>query len=177
MALGSDPDTIVAMSPEIQLIEPTGVGSLAACAGGGNVVFMDGEEGDWIHPWIDTITDATWSASVSPEGAPEYVRVSFDPSDEDQGSRWNLDLSTRRLGLPLQPQVYENAVRYPFEDPGMPGLNVSGDGRGCNRLCGRFEIHELEVDGTRLERLAATFEQSCECGTSTLRGCIVYEAP
>ncbi len=64
-----------------------------------------------------------------------------------------------------------------LEDPGHPGLDVSGDGRGCNTLCGSFQIHELEVNGTQLERLAATLEQNCECGTSTLRGCIVYEGP
>ena len=177
LALGSDPETTVAVSPQINLVEPSGVGSLAACAGGGNVVFMDGEEGDWIHPWVDTITDATWSASVSPEGAPDYVRVSLEPADDNQGSRWGLDFSTSELGQALQTQVYQNAERYPFEDPGHPGLDVSGDGRGCNTLCGSFQIHELEVNGTQLERLAATFEQNCECGTSTLRGCIVYEGP
>lgn len=176
LALASDPDTIVASSHEIQLVEPMGVGSLAACEGEGNVVFMDGEEGDWIHPWIDTITAGTWSGSVAPEVGPEYVRIGVDPDDDGQGSWWDLQFSTKELGRPIQAQVYQGAQRYPFEDEGHPGLSVSGDGRGCNRLCGRFEIHELEVDGPTLQRFAATFEQNCECGTSTLRGCVVYDA-
>lgn len=177
LALASDPDTVVAVSHEIELVEPDGVGSLAACEGLGNVVFMDGDEGDWVHPWVDTITMADWSASASPDVEPALLQLSLRPDDDAQGSRWSLDFSTRELGTPLKPQVYPEAQRYPFEDEGRPGFNVSGDGRGCNQLCARFQIHEIELDGPTVQRFAATFEQNCECGSSTLRGCVVYEAP
>lgn len=42
----------------------------------------------------------------------------------------------------LTPGAYESAERYPFRAAGRPGLNVEGEGRGCNRLSGRFIIVE-----------------------------------
>jgi hypothetical protein len=177
LALAAEPETIVAMSPDIRLVAPEGVGSMAGCAGGQNVLFLDGDEGDWVHPWVDTIVDTTWNPSVSPEGEPSLISFSLRPTDPEQGSSWRLELSSQELGDPLQTQVYGDAQRYPFEDPGRPGFNMTGDGRGCNQLCARFQIHELQVSGTQLQRLAATFEQNCECGTSTLRGCVFYQAP
>ncbi|MDH3624427.1 MAG: hypothetical protein OES69_08450 [Myxococcales bacterium] len=176
LALANAPESVVAMSQEIRLVAPEGVGSMAGCAGGGSVLFLDGDEGDWVHPWIDTIVDTTWSVTVNPEGEPDLIDFFLRPTDPDQGSSWNLEFSSQELGQPLQPQVYGDAQRFPFEDLGRPGFNMSGDGRGCNQLCARYQIHELEVNGAQLQRFAATFEQNCECGSSTLRGCVYYEA-
>lgn len=177
LALAAEPETIVAMSREIRLVAPEGVGSMAGCAGGQNVLFLDGDEGDYIHPWVDTIVDTSWMVSVSPEGEPDLIDFFLRPTDPEQGSSWNLELSSQELGDPLRTQVYGDAQRFPFEDLGRPGFNMSGDARGCNRLCARFQIHELEVSGTQLQQFAATFEQNCECGASTLRGCVFYQAP
>ena len=41
---------------------------------------------------------------------------------------------------------YPNAARYPFNG-GSPGLDVSGNGRGCNGVCGTFQILEISTDG------------------------------
>ncbi len=38
--------------------------------------------------------------------------------------------------------VYNGAERYPFQAPGHPGFDVSGDGRGCQKVTGRFQIEE-----------------------------------
>jgi hypothetical protein len=74
---------------------------------------------------------------------------------------------------PLTTQVYNGAERFPFEPDGQPGLSVSGDGRGCNELTGRFEIHRLTFVSNRLTDFVATWEQFCENSPSyVLRGCV-----
>lgn len=67
--------------------------------------------------------------------------------------------------------AYEGATRYPFNDPSEPGLSVSGNGRGCNRLTGRFEVHEITFGaGNTVLGLAVDFEQHCEGGVAALFG-------
>jgi len=59
---------------------------------------------------------------------------------------------------------YEGAQRFAFHSPTRPGIDVSGDGRGCNRDAGRFLVSELVFaqDGT-VDRLAIDLR-------TTLRG-------
>jgi hypothetical protein len=59
---------------------------------------------------------------------------------------------------------------------GSPGLEVTGDGRGCDRISGTFWIREISWESSTLSHLAATFEQHCDSG-SALLGCIYYDAP
>jgi hypothetical protein len=66
------------------------------------------------------------------------------------------------------------AERSAFASPGHPGIDISGDGRGCNTITGRFEIRELTWSGGVLNAFTATFEQHCEGGSATLRGCVHY---
>jgi len=57
-----------------------------------------------------------------------------------------------------------------FGDAADAGLDVSGDGRGCNATTGTLEIHELTTDaGTgQLTAFAATFTQSCDGGPANV---------
>jgi hypothetical protein len=59
----------------------------------------------------------------------------------------------------------------PFEAPGAPGLDFSGEGRGCNKLSGRFTVSEARYGPQGLIRsLRARFEQHCEGAAPALRG-------
>ena len=84
------------------------------------------------------------------------------------GGFWYVNLSAP-AGSQLVPGAYEGAVR--FNGPGQPGLDVYGDGRGCNQVTGRFDVLEA-VFGPNgyLERFHAQFEQHCEGGEPALRG-------
>ena len=65
------------------------------------------------------------------------------------------------VGRVLAVGAYPNAARYPFQGPSQAGLDF-GCGSGCNRLQGSFTITTLAFRSSgELERLAATFEQSC----------------
>ena len=77
----------------------------------------------------------------------------------------------------LIPGPYEGATRYPFQSPTKPGLDVSGNSRGCNTLSGRFDVLQVEL-GPQNEVLsfAVDFEQHCEGATPALFGSVRFNA-
>jgi len=87
-----------------------------------------------------------------------------------QGDWWYLNFRGPSNG-DLHTATYTNAERAPFVTGKAPGLDVNGDGRGCNTLSGRFQIKSLvwTTAGTVAE-MDVLFEQHCEGGTPALRG-------
>jgi hypothetical protein len=106
---------------------------------------------------------SAWGSNSAPAVNIRLAPVGAGPS-------WMLDMSAPS-GTKLQPGTYENATRYPFQAPGVPGLSFSGNGRGCNTLTGRFDVLEA-VYGPQGEvrRFHATFEQHCEGAIPALLG-------
>jgi uncharacterized repeat protein (TIGR01451 family) len=70
---------------------------------------------------------------------------------------------------------FENAVRMGMG--GDAGLDVDGEGRGCNTLDGSFTVRQLEYasNGT-VTKLDAVFEQHCDRLAPALRGEIAINA-
>jgi hypothetical protein len=169
MALASAP-TVPVASVNLELVMPMGVGSAAPCLTGGNVMFFDGHD-DWVYDGMLTVTQATWGAS----GGTSTLGIHLTPAGMSQGLWWDLDFNTTRLGVPLAPGVYEDAERAAFASPDHPGIDVSGDGRGCNTIRGRFEVHDYELVNGRVKNATVSFEQHCEGGTNVLNGCVHYE--
>jgi len=118
-----------------------------------------------------TPADGNFSAQGNYAGG---VSLSFNtPSYEHW---WHLDFAAPN-NQPLAVGTYTGAARFPFQDPGQPGLSVYGDGRGCNTLTGSFQV--LEVTYNALNEIAsfdAMFEQHCEGAAPALRGQIRYQA-
>ena len=79
-----------------------------------------------------------------------------------------------QLGTALTPGVYEMAQRASFAQPGHPGIDIGGDGRGCNTITGRFQVKDYTRDATGVVSATISFEQHCEGGPSVLNGCIHY---
>jgi hypothetical protein len=162
---GSDPEDIEDIIPPVP----------AECDLGRNVLYLSGEPGNFIHPGTDTILEGEWRFAF--DSAPVYdqqvIWVLVYPTDsETQGDNWMLDFSTAKLGKKIEPGIYENAQRWPFEDDGHPGMDVGGDGSGCNQVEGAFTIHSMEVQDSQLTSFAATFEQRCYDNEPILRGCV-----
>src|SRR5262249_2139064 len=61
----------------------------------------------------------------------------------------------------LQAGEYRNARRYAFSD-NSPGIDFSGNGRGCNEIAGEFVVWEIEIRGNVVVKLAIDFVQRCE---------------
>jgi len=72
---------------------------------------------------------------------------------------------------------YVNAQRTAFSGPMNAGIDVYGDGRGCNTDTGQFLVSDfaLAQDGT-VARFAIDFEQHCEGAIAALYGSVRYNS-
>ncbi len=170
LALASNPSVVVA-SADFEIVAPPGVGSPANCLPYPKAMFFDGM--GYIFTGTMLVTQGTFT-NFNSQAMPKVISIHVDPSATSQGAWWDLDFAAPSA-LTLGEQVYNGASRYPFQPPTMPGLDVGGDGRGCNQSLGRFEIQKLTMTGTTLTELVATFEQFCENQpTNVIRGCVRY---
>ena len=105
------------------------------------------------------------------------------PSDNGRGVRvWISDASdswsfnfAAATGRPFAAGYYTAARRYPFTT--FNGLEVSGSGRGCNALTGRFIVREIVFgSGGTIQRFAVDFEQHCKDVVPGLFGAIRYNS-
>lgn len=88
----------------------------------------------------------------------------------------NLFFSTRGLGTPMASGVtYLNAERASFASSGHPGLDVTYNHRGCNRVRGSFTVNQLSFHAGALDTFAASFNQSCD-GGAMMSGTFYYNA-
>jgi hypothetical protein len=86
------------------------------------------------------------------------------------GDWWTLDLAAPS-DQTLVPGTYNGATRYSFQAPTVPGLSLTGNGRGCNTSTGSFVIQNVVFGpGDYVEKLDVTYEQYCEGGAPALRG-------
>lgn len=181
---GAPPDALVdastgtdsAVDAAADALPAVVIGSFVPCMGKSRALHMEGDTADFIHPGTDTITAATWTPSATPMPTPTRVELGVTPVDSVQGSSWNLTFASPQTGPPLTTTVYLGAARAPFAPPGKPGLEVTGNGHGCNVLTGSFQVLELGLTSGALSSFAATFEQHCESGVPALRGCVVWHA-
>jgi hypothetical protein len=80
-------------------------------------------------------------------------------------------------GAPLQLGTYSGAQRLgtSFQQPGHPGMDISGLGRGCNQLSGSFIVRDVAYDATGLlTRLAVDATQYCETSARALHVYLRY---
>jgi hypothetical protein len=148
-----------------------GLGNSCDPVQGSTFIFFDSEPGDYIgggQQRTFTLDDGTITASRSAGG----VSMRFNGGS----NWWYLDFVPPG-GQELKVDSYEDAARYPFQSPTQPGLSVSGSGRGCNTLSGRFDVLELQLnpDGS-VRNFAVDFEQHCEGGDPALFGVIRFNS-
>jgi hypothetical protein len=147
---------------------------------GETLLVLASQPGDYIGGGQQrVITTAEADFSVSRNSA---NGVSFNINDfnkpNPQFTFWYVDLGAP-FNAPLAVGAYEGATRFPFQQPSEPGLSVSGDGRGCNQLFGRFDVLEADYDPQTGDviRFAADFEQHCETpAAAPLLGAIRYNS-
>jgi hypothetical protein len=93
------------------------------------------------------------------------------------GQSYSLTLAPP-AGQPWSIGTYERAQRSVFRSPGRPGLDLDGEGRGCNTVSGRFVVDKLVLDATGVPlQLSAQFEFHCEGLIPAVVGSINYGIP
>ena len=148
-----------------------GVTTLAALPAG-NQLYYSSETGDFIGLGATdllagpqfAVTPAVTSAGMT----------TFYISQSTTG--WTLSLKAPGGG-PLLVGSYENAQRAAFAAAGSPGLDFSGNGRGCNVVSGRFDVLDAAYDASgNVQRMAVDFEQHCEGVLPALFGQLRYNS-
>lgn len=139
----------------------------AAHAASATSVVMLSDSGDYIGGGVPRLYHPG-NAQISVSGSTAYLDVSV--SGGNFGDYFDLEFAAPP-GQILTPGTYVGAQRAPFREAGRPGIDISGDGRGCNTIEGLFEVKAFDVaaDGT-LQRLWIVYEQHCEGGESALFG-------
>ena len=140
-----------------------------AQANAATLFYFRSDPGDYIGQGQTRIF-TTDTGRFGTSSGPNLVSVSYNSFDGS--SWWYLDFANRR-GIQVTAGNYEEATRYPFQSPVRPGLSVIGEGRGCNRLTGRFIVWEAVYGpGGELISFAADLEQHCEGAVPALWGAI-----
>jgi hypothetical protein len=117
-----------------------------------------------------TPANATFTASASAEEVVVFVSTATE--------FWGIDLAVP-AGEQLHPGTYYYAERASFRTGRSPGVDVFGDGRGCNEVWGSFALNQIQIDASgNVTLLDATFVQQCESDTAPLlQGIMKYQAP
>lgn len=134
---------------------------------------FSGDPGDYISGGQSYAYSTANGDRLTVGGNGNHIGVSVTGYN---GDWWSLDLAAP-TGQTLAPGTYDRATRYPFHGAG-PGLDLSGNGRGCNRLTGTFTIQNIALGPNGyVQTLDATYEQHCEGAEPALRGEVHIDNP
>lgn len=139
--------------------------------GGTTRVNMQSDQGDYIGQgtgWAYAPINAKLVAGGTRSGV--YYDVAGSNGDD-----WSATFKPPSGDI-IAPGTYDNATRAPFSGDGA-GLEVTGNGRGCNEIKGKFTVKEATFDSSgRLRTFLVDFEQHCEGATAALRGEFAFRA-
>ena len=149
----------------------------------GSYLYMRGDVGDWVagpNTYWYTNANATFNASYS------FDDCTNNPSCDNTmmaslntpgfAHWWYVDLSSVR-GQPLVPGTYLDAQRSSFRDATHPGMDIFGDGRGCNTVSGDFTVYTADFTESTVDHFRAAFVDHCEGGVPAVRGEIGINVP
>jgi hypothetical protein len=137
-------------------------------------VTMYSEAGDYIGQGQHRLFHPG-NGTVSASGDADYLSVHVSGGWLDDSYMLTFAPPPGQL---IHAGLYEGAQRAAFREAGRPGIDVGGDGRGCNEIEGRFDVKDVAFSGDgSVERLWLTFEQHCEGGLPALFGEVRYRSP
>ena len=146
---------------------------LAGPAAAETVLHMTSEPGDYIgqgNEYTISVSTHTFNANRNYDNGVSFYLTAAG------ANFWHVDFAAPDEAE-LAAGTYANATRWPFQAAGAPGLNVSGQGRGCNQLTGHFEVLEVVYDAAGdVMQFAADFEQHCEGAEPALIGQIRFNS-
>ncbi len=133
---------------------------------------MTSEPGDYIGDGASYAYDRR-NATISAIGDRRHVTARVQARD---GAYWDAEFAAPKGQRLRRGARFTATRRYPFNDD-APGLDVTGQHRGCNTSSGEFTVTRATFDRRgRMRSFAATFVQHCESGAPALRGSISYRS-
>lgn len=137
-----------------------------AAATTGIAVTMFSDPSDYIGgglPQEFDKTNTSFSGTVSTGG------IKLLASGGTSGSSWTFVIDPPP-GARFHVGYYPKVQRAEFRTAGYAGLDITGDGRGCNTDSGAIDVRDLKVSGSTVTRLDLLYEQHCEGLTPALFG-------
>jgi DNA-binding beta-propeller fold protein YncE len=141
----------------------------------GTFLYVNSQTGDYVgagaeHLYTSPGSTILGELSVGRDSMKLAVGSSFSEY------LWRVDLASAS-GTPLSAGAYPRAVKAEFRPAGSPGIDVIGEGRGCFRVTGRFNVDEMSfwANGD-LRVFQATFEYHCDGSVPGLFGRLRFEA-
>lgn len=138
------------------------------------------DSGDYIGQGLSaTYTDPPDSFILAhlygPYTTPPTLSSGFEVYVTDAtGDWWYINIAPP-IGKKLRVGTYTGAERAAFRTGSAPGLDVYGDGRGCNTLSGSFTISSLKTTRSGvITGVAASFTQHCEEAVPALNGSVHF---
>ncbi len=156
--------TVVAMLAAVGLPQVSQAASTTS-----TYVTMVSEQGDSIGGGASRIW-RTGSGTVEVTGSLDN-QVVVEVDGGSSGDKFRMSFAAAP-GDSLAPGTYENAEKTWSRSPGRPGIDVSGEGRSCEDLTGRFTVLDVAPD---LSRLHLVYEQGCGTGEHAAFGEISYQ--
>ncbi len=138
----------------------------------GNVLSLTSDAGDYIGQGRSLLmTEPSWRFTAPPNYRSDTVEIAV----ESGSTLWIIELAAPK-GQALHTGIYTKAERAGFRKASASGIDVFGDGRGCNQVFGSFTVTRIAVDVQgHVTGLAATFVQHCESPTApALRGLVRF---
>jgi IPT/TIG domain/Carboxypeptidase regulatory-like domain/Fibronectin type III domain len=134
--------------------------SAAQAASTGSVTMVS-QPGDFLGAGQQYLFDSA-TGSVSLEGSLEWAGVKVSGGNDLTGYGFDFEFAPPSGGQ-LQDGEYVQARRYPFEPTELPGISITGDGRGCDNDYGRFLIKDIHAESSgKLDRLWLLYENRCD---------------
>jgi hypothetical protein len=131
---------------------------------------MSSQPGDYIGgglQYLITQSDGTFTVTNVNNWVSLYLLNGDDWTAYFQGP------TVARLGR----GDYENAQMFELQPPGTPGLDVYGDGRGCDSITGNFQVLQADYNSSGvLQNFSVNFEQHCQSAVAALFGWWRYHA-
>jgi hypothetical protein len=136
----------------------------------GNYLYMENPASDTSPLVSATFTPANATFTLSNSGAHLGLTA------VNGNTYWSLDFQGMQGLTQLAVGYYAGLQRYPFHNPVLGGLSISGNGGGCNTLTGWFAVDKVIYNGTALSAVDLRFEQFCDGSTVSLRGQLHWTA-
>ncbi len=141
-----------------------------------NFVTMVGHRGDWISQGVSRFFHPG-NAAIGASWGNRRNTVAVGVNGGQYGEDFRFEF-TAPAGEPLKVGDYEGAQRAAFAELGRPGIDISGEHRGCNEIAGRFTVKDIALDPRgRVARLWIVYQQNCEKTGPPLIGEIRYGMP
>jgi hypothetical protein len=143
-----------------------GASAAATVSASNMVVTMFSAPGDFIGGGISREFDAT-NASISGTAASTGLSLSVNGGTVD--TSWTFLVDPPR-GAAFRPGYYSGVQQAEFRSGKHPGLDISGNGHGCNADTGSFDVRDLATSGPKIIRLDLLYTQYCDAGPGALFG-------